>query len=77
MKLTQERVEGLHRTILHGLTCKPQSLTDLCEDNLAMRKMLEELEWCVVETATRFSCPRCSGDEPNHLGNCELKELLK
>ena len=44
MKLTKERVEGLRRTIIHGLTCKPQSLEDLCDGWLEMHEQAVQHE---------------------------------
>ena len=52
------------------------NIGNLCDDNLAMRAMLVELEFGVPDEDCVFRCPMCGASEPCHLHGCKLKELL-
>ena len=75
MKLTKEMVESLRDGTSGSLPIAMPMSKDICEDNLAMRKMLEWLQW--RGGASYAICPSCGAlPEGEHHDDCKLKELL-
>ena len=74
MKLTKEGVER-RKAYCDSLTAECE-LGDFCIDWLAMRKMLEKVQW--VEGSTGGWCPSCySMQTAGHESDCKLKGLLR
>ena len=67
MNLTKEKVERLRGGSIHGKDAK-----DICEDNLAMRKMLEEVRWDRLLCCIECGAPRGYGCGPD----CKINEVM-
>lgn len=74
--LTKGQVEAI--PIFHPVL--KSRIVELCDDWLAMRAMLEKLEWGGIDYVGFGSvavCPRCNSDQrQGHWADCKLKELL-
>ena len=72
MNLTQKMVECLRDGTSASLPIEMPMSKDICEDNLAMWKMLEDVRWDRLLCCIECGAPRGHGCGPD----CKINELM-